>query len=340
MRLLVLGGTVFLGRHLVSAALAAGHQVTLFNRGRTDPGLFPGLETLIGDRDGGLAPLGGRTWDAVLDTCGFVPRVVADSARALAGAVGHYCFVSSVSVYAEPMTPGADEEAPLAPLAEPATETLDAETYGPLKAACESAVLEALPGRASVVRPGLIVGPHDPTGRFGYWPLRVHRGGEVLAPGPAGAPVQFIDVRDLAEWMIRLVGEGMSGTFNATGPATPLTMRGLVEACRGVAAPGTRVTWVHGSFLIEQGVRPWTDLPLWLPPSMHALSQLDSGRAVARGLTFRPLADTVRDTLEWELATPPEARRWKPRIPMPGPLDPERESELLAAWQRVGRRRD
>src|SRR5438094_5423004 len=253
MRILVLGGTRFLGRHVVEAARSRGHVLTLFNRGRSNPELHPGVERLTGDRDGGLGALAGRTWDAVVDPSGFFPRIVDASARALADRAGRYLFVSSLSVYAEPIAGGADESAPVATLADPGVESITGGTYGGLKALCEARVLEAFGERALIVRPGLIVGPHDTTDRFPYWPRRMARGGEVLAPGEPTAPTQLIDVRDLAEWMLALVERGAGGTFNATGPAEPLTLGQCLERIAAAIGTGPRLTWVSETFLSERG---------------------------------------------------------------------------------------
>lgn len=307
MRLLILGGTSFLGRALAEAALERGHETTLFTRGQTNPELFPEAERLIGDRAGDLSALGGRTWDAVLDTSGHEPRVVAASAGLLAGAAGLYAFVSSISVYASFARPGQDETAPTLP---------PGDDYGARKAACERDVEEAFPGRALVVRPGLIVGPHDPTDRFTYWPRRIAEGGEALAPGKPERPVQFIDVRDLAEWMLGLVEAGATGTFNATSPPGAPTMGGVLEAC-GEAD----VVWVDDRFLLDAGVEQWSDLPLWISatdPDWAGFMLVDVSRARAAGLTFRPLAETVRDVPEWTGKAG---------------LTRERERELLAAWR-------
>lgn len=327
MRLLVLGGTKFLGRHFVEAALRRHHEVTLFNRGRTAPGLFPGVETVLGDRDGGLGALAGRTWDAVLDPSGYVPRVVGAAVSALAGRVGLYAFVSTISTYATPITPGADESAPLAALADPAAEEVTGETYGGLKAACERVVAHGFGERALVVRPGLIVGPHDPTDRFTYWPRRLSRGGDVLAPAVPGQPVQVIDVRDLAAWTLGMIERGAGGTFNATGPAEPLTLGALLErAALALGAP-SRIVWVDEAFLLERGVEPWTELPLWVPAGEAGIDEVSIARALAAGLALRPLAETVRDTLAWDRARPDSARDGS-KV-----LKPEREAELLAAWR-------
>jgi len=339
MRLLVLGGTVFLGRHLVEAALARGHEVTIFNRGQHGPELFAGVERLRGDRDGGLGGLAGRTWDAALDTSGYVPRVVRASAELLAGAVATYAFVSSVSVYRDFAQVGMDETAPLATLADETEEEVTGETYGALKALCERAVQSSLAGRALIVRPGLIVGPHDPTGRFTYWPARIARGGEVLAPAPPEQVVQFIDARDLAEWMLGMVQRQASGVYHATGPAQPLTMGALLGACHAQAGGEARITWVDEEFLQAQHVGPWMELPLWIPASEESergFQAVDCSRAIGAGLTFRPLETTIRATLRWDQAR--SADHGAPESVASGPtraqagLDPAREEELLRAW--------
>jgi 2'-hydroxyisoflavone reductase len=327
MKLLLLGGTIFLGRHLVEAALARGHEVTLFNRGRHNADLFPEVEKLRGDRDGNLAALQGRRWDAVIDTCGYVPRVVRASAELLAKAVEHYTFISSLSVYSDFSAPGMDESGPTGRLEEETTEEVTGETYGPLKALCEQAAEAAMPGRALNIRPGLIVGPHDPSDRFTYWPRRVARGGEVLAPGDPGSLTQFIDVRDLAEWNIRMMEAGKTGVYNATGPDYPLTMGRLLEECRNVGGSGARITWADEQFLLDSQVAPWTELPLWVPASEGAgFNAVNCGKAIADELTFRPLADTIRDTLAWDAARPAD-------MPLRAGLTPEREAEVLQAWR-------
>ena len=320
MKLLLLGGTKFLGRHVVEAALGRGHEVTLFNRGRTNPDLFPEVERLRGDRDGDLSALGGRAWDAVVDTSGYVPRVVRASAELLRDAVGHYTFVSSISVYRDFRAPGFDENAPLAQLEDPASEDVQ-EQYGALKAACERAAAEVYGERALLVRPGLIVGPHDPTDRFTYWPRRVAAGGDVLAPGTPADPVQFIDVRDLAVWLLHALDAGLSGPYNATGE--PLGIGELLEACKAVSGSDARFQWVPADRLRAEGVAPWTELPLWLPPEHAALNRSDVSKARAAGLELRPLSDTIRDTLAWD------EEREIPRADDVG-LAPERERKLLA----------
>jgi 2'-hydroxyisoflavone reductase len=322
-RLLVLGGTLFVGRHLVESALDRGFEVTLFNRGRTRPDLYHEVEHLRGDRDAGnLDALRERTWDAVVDTSARVPRWVRDSAGLLADRVGHYTFVSSGSVYADTTRPGTDESAPVHALRDETVEEItSAEVYGGLKALCERAAEEALPGRTLSARAGLIVGPYDPTGRFTYWVHRIARGGDVLVPEPRDQPVQLIHGRDLADWMLDLAERRQAGVFNATGPETPLTMEGMLEAIREETGNDSRLVWVEERSLLERGVERWSDLPLWLAPGTNPESAnflaVDVSRAVAAGLRFRPLAQTIRETLEQADMSPAAG------------LDPTRERELL-----------
>jgi 2'-hydroxyisoflavone reductase len=323
MDLLILGGTRFLGRYLVEAALGGDHRVTLFNRGLSEPDLFPEVETIKGDRDGDLSALRGRRWDAVIDTCGYVPRVVRASAGLLADAVDHYTFVSSISVYPDNMGPGADEGAPVEELEDPTVEEITGETYGGLKALCERVAEEEMPGRILNVRPGLISGPHDPTDRFTYWPRRVAAGGEVLAPDRPELRVQFIDVRDLAGWMVKMSAEQQTGTYNATGPAYELRMGKLLEECEAVGGDA-KIVWVSEEFLEENGVEPFTELPLWVPREYAGMLAVDCGKAIAAGLTFRPVSETIRDVLEWD------TNRAEPDLA--AGLEPEKERELLSAW--------
>lgn len=324
MRLLILGGTVFLGRHLVDAACQAGHQVTVFNRGRHDPDHVPDVEQLRGDRDGQLDALVGREWDAVVDTSGYVPRVVRQSADLLAGNVGQYAFVSSLSVYPDVTTPGLDESAPVATMPDETVEEITGETYGPLKALCEREVERAFPGRALIARPGLIVGRYDPSDRFTYWPHRVAQGGEVLAPGREDRAIQLIDVRDLAAWVVRMVECGGTGIYNANGPDYRLTMGRLLDVCKAVSGSDARFVWVEDAWLLENGVTPWTELPLWVPEEeFPGFFTFNCGKAMKAGLSFRPLEDTVRDTLTWDETLPGE-RTWQ------AGLARDREEELLA----------
>jgi 2'-hydroxyisoflavone reductase len=328
MKLLVLGGTRFLGRHTVDAALARGYEVTVFNRGHHNAGLPGEVETLAGDRDGELDALRGRRWDAVVDTCGYVPRVVGDSARLLADAAEHYTFVSSLSVYPSFAEPDLDESAPVGTLEDETVEKVDGETYGPLKALCERAVERAFPGRSASVRAGLIVGPRDDVKRFPWWVRRVAIGGDVLAPGTPDRHLQVVDARDLAEWMVRLGEERTAGVFNATGPDRTLTMGEFLDECRRVSGSDARFHWAGDAFLAEHGVTPWTDMPMYLPAEgvfLHFFD-VDVSKAVAAGLRFRPLAESIRDVLEW--TEPPLPRDFSMALPEPG-ISAEREAELL-----------
>lgn len=335
MKVLILGGTLFLGRALVEAASARGHQVTMFNRGRLSPDSLPNVERLRGDRDGCLDALRGRRWDVVIDTSGYVPRLVRASAELLADAIERYVFVSSISVYADFSKPF-DENSPLATMPEGSTEEVTGASYGPLKVLCERALQQTLPGRGLIIRPGVIVGPHDPTVRFSYWTERLARGGDVLAPGEPRTPVQIIDVRDLAEWMIRMVEAERTGVFNATGPNHPLTMGGLLEACGAASRSAARLTWIDEKFLTDRGVVPWSHLPLWMPDSRATHRHFFRGgfeRALAAGLTFRPLEETARDILSWQRARVGRPLPEKQGVPMPDvTLRPDRERELLAEW--------
>jgi 2'-hydroxyisoflavone reductase len=298
MKLLVLGGTKFLGRHAVAHALEQGHEVTTFTRGQTNPELFPEAEHLHGDRDGGLDALRGRAWDGVVDTSGYVPRIVRQSAELLRDAVQRYVFVSSISVYAEPED-------------EPDSEDIE-QHYGALKRACERVLEEVYGDRSARVRAGLIVGPHDPTDRFTYWPRRLAAGGDVLAPGDPEQPVQIVDARDLAAWLVRLALEGPGGTFDATGPR--LTLGGLLERLRGDA----NLIWVDNQTVLDAGVTPWTELPLWLPDrDSWSLMQRND---LPASLTTRPLEETARDTLAWDREQPGD----RPT------LTREKEAEVLA----------
>jgi len=337
MRVLILGGTGFLGPQIVEAARAAGHSITLFNRGKTRPHLFPELEKLQGDRNGNLKSLEGRSWDVVIDTSGYVPRQVRDSAGLLAEKVKQYIFVSTMSVYAENATVGMNESAPVGKLANPDDEDyLNPENYGPLKALCEQAAEEAMPGRVTNVRPGLIVGPGDFSDRFTYWPVRVAKGGEVLAPGSPKDPVQFIDCRDLGEWLVHLGEKNIRGVFNAIGPDRVLTIGELLDSCKQVAASDAKFTWVNAAFLEAQGVSAWMDMPVWIPPEGDSAGfhRRTPAKAVAAGLKYRAVTDTCKATLDWHKTLPVE-RRAHARAG----LTSEREAAVLAAWHasRVGK---
>lgn len=328
--LLVLGGTGFLGPHVVEAALAQGWTVTLFNRGKTNPDMFPDLEKLRGDRDGKLEALEGRRFRAVIDTSGYVPRVVRQSAELLAPNVGQYMFVSSVSAYADFTKMGIDETYGVAQLEDPTVEDVP-QFYGGLKAACEATVEEVLPGRTTNVRPGLIVGPGDPTDRFTYWPARIDQGGEILSPGTPDDPIQVIDARDLAAWMIGALEQVHTGVYNLVGPFPPTTIGALLDTCVAQAKTPGSLVWADKDFLEANEVAPWMQMPVWVPPGAEGyegFAQIDATRAKDTGLKTRSLEETVRDTLAWwrEL---PEDRRGKMRAG----ISRERETELLAAWR-------
>ncbi len=330
--ILILGGTGFLGPHLVDAARVRGHKVTLFNRGKTRPGLFPDVEKLHGDRDGHLEALAGtRRWDAVIDPSGYVPRLVGASAKLLAPRVGQYVFISTISVFGEaPPKAGPDEAAPVAKAPDPKSEDVR-QFYGALKALSEQAAEAALPGRATSIRPGLIVGPGDPTDRFTYWPVRLDRGGAVLAPGDGEDPVQVIDVRDLARWTIHCVEERFMGTYNAVGPAATMTMKTMLAGIARGLGKTPALRWAAAPFLEANKVGPWMDMPTWIPRQSEetGMTRIRCGKAIARGLRFRPIDETARDTLAWWKMEPPE-RRAKLRAG----ITPEREAEVLAALAR------
>jgi nucleoside-diphosphate-sugar epimerase len=322
-KLLVLGGTRFLGRHVVDAALARGHAVTLFTRGRMANPWHDRVVALTGDRDPrvgeGLSALAGGSWDAVVDTSGYVPRIVGASADALASRVARYLFVSSVSVYADSSTPGVDESAPVATLDDPATEEI-LKHYGALKAACEAALTERFGARATHVRPGLIVGPFDATDRFGYWVARfIHpqllgeRAERAVVPAPPAQPMQVVDARDLAAWILDLVERDVGGTFNAVSPAGQWTLGDLVDALIAAAPSPPAPAWIDDATLLAHGVEPWVGLPLWLPasePDAAGFMAVDTRRARATGLATRPLGETVADTAAW-IALRDNAGAWK-----------------------------
>ena len=327
MRILIIGGTRFLGRHLVESALARSHEVTLFNRGKSNPNLFPDLETIIGDREHDVNKLEGRIWDAAIDVAGYVPRIVRLSAEVLKDTVSRYVFISSISVYENFKKVGIDESDPVGKIKDETVEAITGETYGPLKALCEKTV-EDIYGleRTLIVRPGLIVGPHDPTDRFTYWPVRVARGGDVLAPEKPEAPIQIVDVRDLSEFIIDLIQVNASGVYNATGPDYELTLGRLLEVSKHISGSDARFHWASVEFLNQHKVEAWSDMPTWVPDDEEGAgsSRVDVSKAIAAGLTFRPLEETVRDTLEWA-QTRPADHPWR------AGLTAEREEEVLAA---------
>jgi len=336
LRILILGGTGFTGPYQVRYALSRGHKVTTFNRGKTHPGELPTeVEQLIGDRNGKLDALKGRQWDVVIDNPTTLPAWVRDAAQILKGNVERYVFISTISVYADTSN-GVDETAPLAQYdgPDPYKETLEAmrasgyKTYGPLKALSEQEAEKWFPGKTLIIRPGLIVGPGDETDRFTYWPVRIDRGGEVLAPGNSNDPVQFIDARDLAEWTIRMVENREIGIYDATGPAKPLGIGKMLDEIKDALNSNAKFTWVPANFLKQQSVEAWSNMPVWAGDEL-GLARTNINRALAKGLTFRLLAETTRDTLAW-FKSLPQARQSKLRAG----LAPEREAEVLAAWKK------
>ncbi len=334
LRILILGGTGFTGPYQVRYALSRGHKVTTFNRGKTHPGESPSeVEQLIGDRNGQLDALKGRKWDVAIDNPTTLPAWVRGAAEILKGNVERYVFTSTISVYAD-TSKGVDETAPLAKYegADPYKETLEAmkasgyKTYGPLKALSEKEAEKWFPGKTLIIRPGLIVGPRDETDRFTYWPVRIDRGGEVLAPGTPSDPVQFIDARDLAEWTIRMAENRETGIYNATGPAEPLGIGEMLNGIKGALNSNTKFTWIAADFLKQQKIEAWSDMPVWAGDEL-GLARTNISHALAKGLTFHPLTETARDTLAW-FKSQPQDRKSKMRAG----ITPEREAEVLTAW--------
>ncbi len=345
LEILVLGGTGLIGPPMVEYAIARGHEVTLFNRGKTNAQLFPDLEKLRGNRADDLSAIetaiaAGRTWDVVIDNTASVPRWVTASAGLLEPAADHYLYTSSISVYAGHATPGADESAAIGEISaeeEAAVRTpqdITGENYGPLKARCEEEARKAFSAeRTCVVRPGLIVGPGDYSDRFTYWPVRIYRGGEVMAPGNPDDPVQFIDCRDLGEWYVRLAEGKVTGTFNGVGPRSPITIAGLLHGIRATVSNDITLIWVAAEFLEEHEVRPWSQMTAWIPPEGEyaGFATNSIARALDAGLAFRPLADTAVATVEYWNSLPGD-RRANPRAGCP----PELEEKVLAAWHARG----
>lgn len=328
MKLLILGGTVFVGRHLVTTARDRGHHVTLFNRGESNPQLFPNVEEIHGDRELGHTALKGRAWDAVIDVCGYLPRIVRDSVNCLRKTVDHYTFVSSISAYKDLSIANQDETAPVGEIEDEMCEEITEKTYGPLKVLCERQVAAGYPGKSLIIRPGLIVGPHDPTDRFTYWPYRLAQGGEVLAPVSEKTRVQFIDVRDLALWTIKMVEDRAKGIFNATGPDYALSMGALFEAIADECNSTFDVTWVSESFLKDHQIEPYLQMPLWEPDEEPGLGTVCCQKAIGEGLRFRPLAETIGSTLGWARSRPSD-HEWQ------AGLSPEEEKDLLTQWHRA-----
>jgi 2'-hydroxyisoflavone reductase len=336
LRILILGGTQFLGVHVTQLALARGHTVTLFNRGRTNPNLFPQIEKLRGDRNGKLDALKGRSWDAVIDDSGLVPRHVRLSAELLGPGIRQYLYVSSISAYASFTQPN-DERSPLGTLSDPSVEEVNDSTYGPLKALCEKAAETALPGRVTIVRPGFIVGPYDPTDRFTYWPARAALGSEMLVAGTPSDPIQFIDVRDVARFMVDALERRILGTFNLVSPPRRFSMGHLIAACIASAievthpSPAPTATWIPADFLAMHDPAFPNDIPIWVPATGDdaAFAKTSAAQALRAGLRIRPIEETVHDTLVWHLSRPQsEQSRLKAGLPR------LREQQLLSAWHK------
>ena len=329
LRILVLGGTGFIGPYQVQYALDRGHTVTLFNRGRTNPHLFPGVEKLVGDRDGDLSALEGGRWDVVIDNSASEPGRVERSARVLRDAVGLYVFVSTRSVYYDTSLVPMTVDAALFSYENSKVEPGARLPYGLAKALSEAKVREYFPERHLIVRPSLIVGPGDLTDRFTYWPVRIERGGEILAPGDGGDFVQIIDARDLSEWMIRLVERPVTGIYNALGPRTPWSFAEFLHGIKAATSADARFTWVDTDFLLAHDVQPYREMPVWMPArdGREGFGRFDISREVALGLTFRPLAVTARDTLDYYHAQPEERQR-----ELRAGNTPEREAEVLRLW--------
>ena len=329
-RILILGGTGFIGPHQVRYALDRGHTVTLFNRGRTNTHLFPGVERLVGDRNGQLDALAGRSWDVVIDNSRSNPEWVRLAADFLKDSVGLYFYVSSRSAYSDTSIVPMTADAPTYTY-ESAGVSRDSESlpYGLAKALSEREAQRIFVGRTNIVRPGLIIGPGDDTDRFTYWPVRINRGGEVLAPGDPTDPVQIIDVRDFTEWMIRMAEDGTAGVFNGVGPRTPRPMAELLYGIRGITTAETTFTWVNLEFLTQIGIRPYSHMPVWRPPppGSEGFARFDLTPEIEAGLTFRPLAVTAQETLDFHFSRSPERQ-----ADLRAGISAEREAEVLAAW--------
>lgn len=327
LKILILGGTHFLGSHLIEKLQEHGHEVTLFNRGIGNPSLFPTVEKLQGNRDGDLEAIKGRRWDAVIDTSGYLPRVVEASSKILAEATNHYTFISSISVYENFSKFNIDENYPLAKLHDEKNEEITEKTYGALKACCEDVIGRNFPNRSLIIRPGLIVGPFDPTDRFTYWPVRVIEGGKILAPGKPTQNLQFIDVRDLAKWIVLMVERQATGIYNATGPASPITFEQLIEECQKFSKKDIAIQWIDEDFLIKNNLEDWTELPLWLSykRNMPGFFNINAQKAIQAGLTFRPLSETIASILAWDSS--------RKNIKRQAGLDREKEKKLLILWE-------
>jgi len=327
LKILIIGGTIFLGRHLVIESLKRHHNVTLFFRGKHNPNLFSKVDKILGDRERDLEMLAGKNWDVVIDTCGYLPRITAHAAEFFRDKTELYVFISTLSVYRDFSVNNIDETYPVGQLNDPLSEELNGETYGPLKALCEKTITDVFRERALIIRPGLIVGSYDPTDRFTSWVNKIFCKERIIAPGRQDRQVQFIDVRDLASWIIRLIENNVTGIFNAVGPSTPLTMSKLLNAIKKEFHSYTDLIWVNDKFLIDEGIVPYSEMPLWIPDSPESVGyeNFSFQKAVERDLTFLPLEDTIHDTIDWFL------RERKETVLRAGLAD-EKERDLLRKW--------
>lgn len=340
MKILIIGGTKFLGHHLVAAALERNHEVTLFNRGKYSNENFENVEQIRGDRNSDLDKLKNRNWDALIDTCGYLPQTVKLSAEFLKGAVNQYVFISSGSVYSDVRKPNYDENTPTAQLTneqKKEVEKIDpqgeltgpilGEYYGALKALCEEAAANAMPGRVLNVRAGMIVGAFDRTDRFGYWVMRVSKGGQVLAPGTPENPVQLIDARDLSEWIIKMIENGENGIYNATGKPFELTFGKMLGEMKNVSGSDAEFVWASEEFLKEENVAPWSEMPFYLSESDDEIKNfltMNVDKALSKGLSFRPLSDTIREAFDWRKTVDEKLKAG---------ISADREKELLQKWR-------
>ena len=324
MNILILGGTVFMGIQLVHSAQKRNHNVTLFNRGKRNPDIFPDVEKLIGDRNGDLEALKGRTFDAVIDTSGHVPGIVRKSAELLKDS-GHYTFISSISAYKDFSKDGIDESSETAVVTDGNIEEMTMENYGAMKVLCENVVTDVFKDRALNIRPGLIVGENDWSDRFTYWIHRINQGGKVLVPDTKNYHTQFIDVKDLSNWTIKMAEEKKSGLYNATGPDYKLTLEEFIKKCQSVSEKKSEIVWVSEKFLMDENVAPWTELPMWVPESDQGVNNVNISKAIKDGLKFRPLEETLKDTIKFDKAR-------KADYVLRSGLKPEREEELIKKW--------
>jgi 2'-hydroxyisoflavone reductase len=329
MKILVIGGSRFVGYYMVEAALRSGHEVTMFNRGQSNPGIFPEVEEIHGDRDTDLHLLSGRQWDAVIDTCGYYPRIVGAAAAALKDSADIYCFISTISIYTLAGVDSLNEDSPVGTIDDETVEEITGETYGPLKVLCETVVEEHFNGRALMIRPGLIVGPRDTRVRLNYWIQRLYDGGDVLVPRDPEAITQIIDVRDLGDWTVRMVEGKKTGNYNAVGPREPMLFSHAIETMHRAIDSHAELTWVDADFLLEHDVMPWESLPLWIPSESNTMMKTSAEKAIANGLTYRGLDDTARSTLEWLQSQPDkESIDWRPEQ-----MTAARESEIIHLWR-------